>query len=69
MLGFLFGTLFEDPIFSAVVARLAKRAKVNGTMIQIQTKARERSRAKLVDMWKPVDAATAEHLKRLGCTK
>ena len=46
--------------------RLAKRAKLNGSMLAIQKGARGRSREKQPDMWQPVDAATREHRKRLG---
>jgi len=67
VLGFLFGTLFEDPIAGAIIARLATRAGVNGTMLHIQKQARERSKAKKAESWTPVDTASAEHLKRLGC--
>ncbi len=58
--------VFEDPIFGAVLNRLAKRAKLNGSMLAIQKGARRRSQEKQPDMWKPVDAATREHRKRLG---
>jgi 17beta-estradiol 17-dehydrogenase / very-long-chain 3-oxoacyl-CoA reductase len=66
-MGWLFGTLFEDPIFAALVERAAKRGKVNGSMLMIQKAARTRSQAKRVEEWKPINDAAEEHLRRLGC--
>jgi NAD(P)-dependent dehydrogenase (short-subunit alcohol dehydrogenase family) len=69
ILGWMFGTLFEDPVAAPVIERLAKRAGVRGTMLAIQNAARKRSQEKLVDTWKPVQASGEEHLRRLGCVK
>jgi len=69
IMGWIFGTLFEDPIFGPLVARLAKWGKVNGDMLMIQKAARARSQAKRVDEWKPINEASEEHLRRLGCLK
>ena len=52
-----------------VIARLAKRAGVKGTMLAIQKAARQRSQEKLPATWEPVQAAAQEHLRRLGCGK
>jgi NAD(P)-dependent dehydrogenase (short-subunit alcohol dehydrogenase family) len=69
VLGWMFGTLFEDPVAAPVIARLAKRAGVKGTMLAIQAAARARSQEKLAATWLPVKAAAQEHLRRLGCVK
>ena len=71
LMGWVFGTLFEDPVFAPIISRLAGRAKVNGTMLAIQKSARERSRRseKMAPQWKAVDAAAEEHLRRLGASK
>mmetsp|Transcript_58595 Transcript_58595/g.132643 ORF Transcript_58595/g.132643 Transcript_58595/m.132643 type:complete len:373 (+) Transcript_58595:83-1201(+) len=66
VMGYIFGTLFEDPLTGPLIARLAKVAKVNGSMIMLQTKARNRSKAKNPDMWVPVDAKAQERLHVLG---
>ena len=66
LMGYIFGTVFEDPIFGAVIERLAKRAKLNGSMLMIQKQARERSMAKNDGMWKPIKEQSAVHLGRLG---
>jgi 17beta-estradiol 17-dehydrogenase / very-long-chain 3-oxoacyl-CoA reductase len=67
VMGYIFGTIWEDPVFGAVLGRLAKRAKLNGTMLMIQKAARKRSKEKNVNgMWNAVDAASAGHRRNLG---
>jgi len=67
LMGWIFGTVMEDPIFGPLLALPAKRAKLNGTMLMIQKNARKRTQAKNRELWKKVDEKTRQRMKQLGC--
>uniref|UniRef100_A0A7S2F1L7 Uncharacterized protein n=1 Tax=Octactis speculum TaxID=3111310 RepID=A0A7S2F1L7_9STRA len=62
LMGFIFGTVWEDPIFGPLLAIPAKKLNLNGTMLKLQEAARARTQRKSTAMWEAVFARSKSQL-------